>query len=162
MLGADNPLQARGSVAGLSQPSSSAHFHDDGFAFGATVDQIDRLSGLISSIRAYGDVISAGDYRVLAAGTLPALGSAIFEDACQIRALVSKLESQSLGGVGPAGAYVGESRPSYRAHTPFSSDNLQRNAIGAPSRLEARNLLQAGMERIPFTSSISISKFTTD
>lgn len=135
--GADALEQTALSEGGPAQSSHFAHSCEDGFAFGATVDQIDRLNALISSIRAYGDVISTGEYRVLAAGTLPALGSAIFDDACELRALVSKLESQSFGWGRPEHVCVGESRLSYLVLSAFPSDSRPQKTIGAPSRLES-------------------------
>jgi hypothetical protein len=118
--GADELEQTAVPEAVPAQFSHSPYAREDGFAFGVTVDQIDQLNGLMSSIRAHGDVISAGGLGALTAGTLPALGNAIFEGANEARVLLSQLESQPLNDPSDSTLSVGEASAEYRVSAVFS------------------------------------------
>ncbi len=66
----------------------------DAFAFGITVEQVDALDQLLLTIAAHGDVIAAGNADRLDRGTLPVLGSPIFDAAGAMRNILGQLELQ--------------------------------------------------------------------
>ncbi|PPU30427.1 hypothetical protein XcyCFBP4188_22240 [Xanthomonas hortorum pv. cynarae] len=68
----------------------------DAFAFGITVEQVDALDQLLLTIAAHGDVIAAGNADRLDRRTLPVLGSAIFDAAGAMRAILDQLALQRL------------------------------------------------------------------
>ncbi|MCE4373538.1 hypothetical protein LYZ82_21690 [Xanthomonas hortorum pv. hederae] len=68
----------------------------EAFAFGITVAQVDALDQLLLTIAAHGDVIAAGNVDRLDRGTLPVLGSAIFDAAGAMRTILDQLALQRL------------------------------------------------------------------
>lgn len=68
----------------------------DAFAFGITMEQVDALDQLLLTIAAHGDVIAAGNADRLDRGTLPVLGSAIFDAAGAMRTILDQLALQRL------------------------------------------------------------------
>ncbi|SEK37618.1 hypothetical protein SAMN05428989_0001 [Pseudoxanthomonas sp. GM95] len=146
VLGEDELEQTRVPGAGFAQSSPSAYACEGSLAFGATVDQIDRLNGLISSIRAHGDVISAGGLGALTAGTLPALGNEIFERADEARRLLSRLEAQPLNDPSADTLSVGERLSEYRVCTVVSTKS-RRNHPEQPFPYSSARL-KVGLARL--------------
>ena len=66
------------------------------FAFAITLEQVDALDQLLLTIAAHGDVIAAGNADRLGRGTLPVLGSAIFDAAGAMRTILDPLALQRL------------------------------------------------------------------
>lgn len=90
---ADNPGSAGGPAA-LHGPAGVA---GEAAVFGVTLEQIDRLDRLVRTITANGDVIAVGDATRLEAGSLSALGEAIFVSARAVREILDQIEGQRLG-----------------------------------------------------------------
>ena len=84
------------------------------YLFGVTLEQIDELDRLVNMIVALGDVVIASDEAEFADHTLAVLGDALFNDACEVRAILGEVSSQRLDEERDPQAGVREERAVYR------------------------------------------------
>ncbi|RCS30894.1 hypothetical protein DEO45_03840 [Rhodanobacter denitrificans] len=67
------------------------------FLFGVTLDQIDEINLLLSSLRALGNVVTCSDHAELSDVTLSIMGDAIVRDVEKLREIIREVNSQRLG-----------------------------------------------------------------
>ncbi|TPG46855.1 hypothetical protein EAH75_15700 [Rhodanobacter glycinis] len=64
---------------------------------GVTLDQIDEINLLLSSLRALGNVVTCSDHAELSDVTLSIMGDAIVRDVEKLRDIMSAVQGQKLG-----------------------------------------------------------------
>jgi hypothetical protein len=64
---------------------------------GVTLDQIDEINLLLSSLRALGNVVTCSDHAELSDVTLSIMGDAIVRDVEELRDIMSDVQGQKLG-----------------------------------------------------------------
>jgi len=69
---------------------------DDDYAFGMTLDQLDELHRLLDLLRAQGDLMMASGEGDVAKETIIVTGSAIFDGAEAVDAIIDQVEAQIL------------------------------------------------------------------
>ena len=65
--------------------------------FGVTLNQIDEINLLLSSLRAHGNVVTCSDHAELSDVTLSIMGDAIVRDAGKLRDIIDDVNAQELG-----------------------------------------------------------------
>ncbi|SHM51871.1 hypothetical protein SAMN05428972_3887 [Rhodanobacter sp. OK091] len=69
---------------------------DNRFLFGVTLDQVDEINLLLSSLRALGNVVTCSDHAELSDVTLSIMGDAIVRDAEKLRDIIRDVNAQDL------------------------------------------------------------------
>src|SRR6185437_7423960 len=69
---------------------------DHRYLFGVTLDQLDEMNLLLSSLRALGNVVTCSDHAELSDVTLSIMGDAIVRDVEELRDIVSDVNAQEL------------------------------------------------------------------
>lgn len=69
---------------------------DDDYAFGMTMDQLDELHRLLDLLRAQGDLMMASGEGMVSKDTIIVTGSAIFDGAEAVDAIIDVVETQIL------------------------------------------------------------------
>ncbi len=90
---------------------------DDDYAFGMTLDQLDELHRLLDLLRAQGDLMMATGEGNVAKETIIVTGSAIFDGAEAVDAIIDQVEAQILDDDDPRAKprRVREMPPAYGA-----------------------------------------------
>ena len=99
-----------------AQAGAPAHYpagEAQGYTFGVTLAQMDTLEGLVRTLAVHGDVVATGDAAGWAGGTLPAMGSAVFDAAAAVRGVLDAVETQRLAAGADARLRVEEARAVY-------------------------------------------------
>ncbi|MCD9029089.1 hypothetical protein LDO26_12845 [Luteimonas sp. BDR2-5] len=98
--------------------SAAATAADDDYDFGMTMDQLDEINRLLDLLSAQGDLMMASGEGDVAKGTIIVTGSAIFDGAEAIHAIIQKVESQVLEDDDPRAKprRVRETPPLYSVH----------------------------------------------
>ncbi|SHL58213.1 hypothetical protein [Rhodanobacter sp. OK091] len=94
------------------------------YLFGVTLDQLDEINLLLSSLRALGNVVTCSDHAELSDVTLSIMGDAIVRDAQKLRDIIGDVNAQRLGPSHGAKPGVREERATYHAlpaHLPMAS-----------------------------------------
>ena len=66
------------------------------YLFGVTLDQLDEINLLLSSLRALGNVVTCSDHAELSDVTLSIMGDAIVRDVMKLRDIISDVNAQQL------------------------------------------------------------------
>ena len=66
------------------------------YLFGVTLDQLDEINLLLSSLRALGNVVTCSDHAELSDVTLSIMGDAIVRDVMKLRDIISDVNAQDL------------------------------------------------------------------
>jgi hypothetical protein len=93
------------------------------FLFGVTLDQLDEINLLLSSLRALGNVVTCSDHAELSDVTLSIMGDAIVRDAQKLRDIIDDVNAQRLGPSHGAKPGVREECATYHAlpaHLPMA------------------------------------------
>ncbi|MDC7807994.1 hypothetical protein PQS31_14360 [Luteimonas sp BLCC-B24] len=92
---------------------------DDDYAFGMTLDQLDELHRLLDLLRAQGDLMMASGEGDVAKETIIVTGSAIFDGAEAVDAIINQVEAQILDDDDPRAKprRVREMPPAYGVRT---------------------------------------------
>lgn len=101
-----------------AEPTSAPEAPDGAggsFAFGVTLDQVDKLDRLIQTISAHGHRMATGQVAELADHTLPLLAQAIQDGAAALRDVLDQVETQRLAQRPRSRGEVGEERGGYGA-----------------------------------------------
>jgi hypothetical protein len=85
------------------------------FLFGVTLDQLDEINLLLSSLRALGNVVTCSDHAELSDVTLSIMGDAIVRDVMKLRDIISDVNTQSLKPPHVTRPGVREERGAYHA-----------------------------------------------
>jgi len=90
---------------------------DDDYAFGMTLDQLDELHRLLDLLRAQGDLMMATGEGEVSKDTIVVTGSAIFDGAEAVDAIIDQVEAQILDDDDPRAKprRVREMPPAYGA-----------------------------------------------
>lgn len=123
----------------------SAPAGEDGFVFGVTLEQIDKLNLLISAITAYGDAVSADGMADFADGTLAMLGHAIFDGANEVGDILVQVGAQQMGKGARLRFSVEETPPAYGVETPFETGHAARTAVATAYQPLAGNPPPGGL-----------------
>lgn len=113
------------------QAGAPAHYpagEAQGYTFGVTLAQMDTLEGLARTLAAHGDVVATGDAAGWAGGTLPAMGSAVFDAAAAVRGVLDAVETQRLAPSAEARSRVEEARAVYAVPARLSADHTPLEA----------------------------------
>ena len=92
------------------------------FLFGVTLDQLDEINLLLSSLRALGNVVTCSDHAELSDVTLSIMGDAIVRDVMKLRDIISDVNAQHLEPSHGTKPGVREARATYLAlpaHSPM-------------------------------------------
>jgi hypothetical protein len=85
------------------------------FLFGVTLNQIDEINLLLSSLRALGHVVTCSDHAELSDVTLSIMGDAIVRDAQKLRDIIDDVNAQELEPARGTRTGVREERATYHA-----------------------------------------------
>lgn len=85
------------------------------FLFGVTLDQVDEINLLLSSLRALGNVVTCSDHAELSDVTLSIMGDAIVRDTEKLRDIVRDVNAQRLEPPHGTKPGVREERAAYLA-----------------------------------------------
>ena len=83
-----------------AEPDAAAPVRDaagNRFLFGVTLDQLDEINLLLSSLRALGNVVTCSDHAELSDVTLSIMGDAIVRDVEKLRDIMRDVQGQRLG-----------------------------------------------------------------
>jgi hypothetical protein len=97
---------------------------DNRFLFGVTLDQVDEINLLLSSLRALGNVVTCSDHAELSDVTLSIMGDAIVRDVEKLRDINSDVNAQRLGppyGMKPGVREEWATYLALPAHSPMGS-----------------------------------------
>jgi hypothetical protein len=83
--------------------------------FGVTLNQIDEINLLLSSLRAHGNVVTTSDHAELTDCTLSIMGDAIVRDAQKLRDIIDDVNAQELRPPHGTKPGVREERATYLA-----------------------------------------------
>jgi len=131
---------ARAVVAEVDATQPGAEGAGARYAFGVTLDQIDRINRLTDMILAHGDVVTASAGAGLADHTRAILGHAILDDVVTLREIIVDVNAQSLAPAHRARTGVREERAAYRAlpacrHVGDVVSRITRQPTTCPSRV---------------------------
>ncbi len=94
----------------------------EGYLSGVTLDQIDEINLLLSSLRALGNVVTCSDHAELSDATLSTMGDAIVRDVAKLRDIIGDIyDEQRLESPSGTKPRVGEERASYLALLPCAA-----------------------------------------
>ncbi|NYZ61954.1 hypothetical protein [Luteimonas deserti] len=82
-------------------------------AFGMTLDQMDEADRLLDLLRAQGDLLMAGGGGDSADGTIIVIGSAIFDNAEEMKDMIRQISRQTLDAKSGGGSRVREMPAAY-------------------------------------------------
>ncbi|MFC5435179.1 XAC0095 family protein [Rhodanobacter umsongensis] len=116
-----------------AEPDATGPVRDEAgnrFLFGVTLDQLDEVNLLLSSLRALGNVVTCSDHAELSDVTLSIMGDAIVRDTEKLRDIISDVNAQHLEPPHVTKPGVREEHGAYLAARPrlFVVDNASRAA----------------------------------
>ena len=87
----------------------------DRYLFGVTLDQLDEINLLLTSLRALGNVVTCSDHAELSDVTLSIMGDAIVRDVMKLRDIIDDVNVQDLEPLHGTKSGVREERATYLA-----------------------------------------------